>query len=129
MKIRSNKNLLSLEFKFFQGTLNLPNNFHWGSVVNEIIKQVRHCSEWFDLHSSIPKKQPHKKALSLKFDIQRGKFSWDEDPIKIMLIEKDEIAQMCAERDIFKLNPQAVLNLKSKFKKQQLFRKYLEIEF
>lgn len=44
------KQSISLEFKFRDGTLTLPPGFHWGSVVNEIMKQIRHCGEWFMKH-------------------------------------------------------------------------------
>jgi len=49
--------------------------------------------------------------------------------MKLIFVAKDEIAETSAERDIFRLNPAAVLNLKNQFKKTGVFNKYLEIEF
>ena len=37
------------EFKFFFGPTdaNLPYNFHFGSFINECIKQIVHATNWF----------------------------------------------------------------------------------
>ena len=101
------KQVLNLEFKFKDAVLTLPHQFHFGSVVNEVMKQVRHTMDWFRKQYSIykrqliykkktyhvqqPKQAGQSRAFKLIFDIKKGKYSWDEDPLKQVFVEKDEI--------------------------------------
>lgn len=137
----SSKEHQDLRFCFKQTSGNLPFEYHFGSCVNECIKQASHAANYlrqqyrakktatqFQHNSKQSKPKGKPRTLQLTFQFAKGSLSFDENPINRLFVAKNYIAESCAERDILKLKPKSIFSLLKKLKHKQAFSKFVTVE-
>jgi hypothetical protein len=62
------------------------------------------------------------------FEYERGKLSFDENPLKHTFVAKNDISETIHEREIIKLKPKSVYSLLKKIKASKVYKKYLTVD-
>ena len=129
----STKEHQSFVFKFGgYTTTTIPHDFHYGAFINECIKQVTHCSNWFNRDKPKPaQKLPlvrKWRSLSLVFDFESGCLSFLENPVKHSFVAKNDVVETTAEREVVKLKPLIANSLMKQIKASGIYKKQMSFE-
>ena len=76
-----------------------------------------------NLEMSPGQKQPPKaKAFLLEFLFDQATLAFEDDPMKQMFVDQNEIAETLADRGVFMVRPNVLFNMLKKFKKLGVYQ-------
>lgn len=139
-RLIANEKETKLKFQASNLDFNLPHGLHFGAIIHELAKQISVSSQWFSQNylrlkhkcgivfpkpqlkyassntAFVPAVKGSKKTLFLQVDVKQSTLKCDEDPLKLVFVNKSEAAEVLAEREIFRCKAPVVFKLLKKLK-------------
>ncbi|CDW78547.1 UNKNOWN [Stylonychia lemnae] len=149
MFITDKENKIKVTSSFLD--FNLPDNLHFGAIIQEIVKQIAVSNKWFSLEYQKLKHRfgiqfaklnqqpkPHqyiqqqsftqavkgrKKSLVIQVDVKEAYLQAEESAMKQIFLNKEEVMDVLSEKEVFKSKSPFIFKMLKKLKLSKINEK------